>query len=188
MTTSTWTEGIPALKIERLPSGNLRLEDPIENSEGFTAIVDVHPAQLRLMAERLGMLQEVSAGDAALLQSEREHSQRQRAEIDSLKRRLLRVLDYSLRLQDTFRFADHAHADLSAETTRINGLVSLLDMAVDDFKDDYETFDPIGVPADAVEAARHQRAASASELRASPSSARDEKPAPNVQGNLLKAA
>lgn len=188
MTTSTWTEEIPALKIERLPNGNLRLEDPTENGEGYTAVLDVHPVQLRLMAERLGMLREVSANDAELLRSERENAQRQRAEIDILKRRLLRVLDYSLRLQDTFRFADHAHADLSEETTRINGLVSLLDMAADDFKDDYESFDPIGVPSSLVDQREHLAAAASAGQIAPPPTAGDERPTPAVQGNLLEAA
>ena len=44
-------ESIPSLEITALPNGNLRLED---KSYGEGAIVDVHPCQIRLMAERLG--------------------------------------------------------------------------------------------------------------------------------------
>ncbi len=139
-TTDTWSEAFPTLKIERLQNGLLRLEDPTENSEGYTAVLDVHPVQLRLMAERLGMLREVSVSDAALLKSERENAQRQRAEMDSLKRRLLHIRDRGLRLQENFRkYADWDHADLSDEMSQINGLVALLDMAVDDFVEDYDS-------------------------------------------------
>lgn len=53
-----WTEEIPSLSIEVQDNGNLRLED---KSYGDGAIVDVHPCQVRLMAERLGLLQGVPA-------------------------------------------------------------------------------------------------------------------------------
>ncbi|KQP35861.1 hypothetical protein [Pseudorhodoferax sp. Leaf274] len=131
----SWFETFPPLTIEPLPNGNLRLEDPTERSDGYTTVLDLHPMQLRLMAERLGLLREVSASDAVLLQSEREHAQRQRAEIDSLKRRLLLIRDRALSLQDNFRrFADWENADPSNEMYQINGLVALLDLAVDDFE------------------------------------------------------
>lgn len=48
-----WTEEIPSLSIEVQANGNLRIED---TSYGEGAIVDVHPCQVRLMAERLGLL------------------------------------------------------------------------------------------------------------------------------------
>ncbi|RYD68067.1 MAG: hypothetical protein EOP84_30145, partial [Verrucomicrobiaceae bacterium] len=64
-----WTEDIPNLNIQRLDNGNLRLEDK-SFSEG--AIVDVHSSQLRLMAERLGLIPETSASAAELLRQERE--------------------------------------------------------------------------------------------------------------------
>lgn len=76
-----WTEDIPNLVIQRLDNGNLRLEDK-SFSEG--AIVDVHPSQLRLMAERLGLIQEVSASDADLLRAERARSNSLRLEIERL--------------------------------------------------------------------------------------------------------
>jgi hypothetical protein len=54
-------ESIPGLEITTLPNGNLRLED---KSYGDGAIVDVHPCQVRLMAERLGLVRKVSASSA----------------------------------------------------------------------------------------------------------------------------
>jgi len=76
-----WTEDIPNLAIQRLDNGNLRLEDT-SFSEG--AIVDVHPSQLRLMAERLGLVRELSASDADLLRAERALSTSLRLEIERL--------------------------------------------------------------------------------------------------------
>ncbi len=55
------TESIPSLEITALPNGNLRLED---KSYGEGAIVDVHPCQVRLMAERLGVVGRLSASHA----------------------------------------------------------------------------------------------------------------------------
>lgn len=48
-----WTEEIPCLSIEAQSNGNLRLED---KSYGDGAIIDLHPCQVRLMAERLGLI------------------------------------------------------------------------------------------------------------------------------------
>lgn len=183
-TTRTWTTSFPPLSIELLPNGNLRLEDPTEHIERRTAIIDVHLVQLRVMAERLGMLREVSASDAALLQSEREHAQRQRAEIDSLKRRLLRIRDSAVSLQDNFRKdAPWDDADLAGEMWQINNVVALLDQAVDDFQDDY----------------KYAEHTAATEPSAPPTKARAAapivapsfpggRPAPAAQGDLLGAA
>lgn len=76
-----WTEDIPNLTIQRLDNGNLRLED---KSFSEDAIVYVHPSQLRLMAERLGLVRELSASDAEILRTERALSTSLRQEIERL--------------------------------------------------------------------------------------------------------
>jgi len=76
-----WTEEIPNLSIQRLENGNLRLEDK-SFSEG--AIVDVHPSQLRLMAERLGLVRESSHAETELLEQERERASKLRVELDRI--------------------------------------------------------------------------------------------------------
>lgn len=76
-----WTEEIPSLTIEKLENGNLRLED---KSYGDGAVVDVHPCQLRLMAEKLGLVPELSASASELLRIERQRSMRTIAELERL--------------------------------------------------------------------------------------------------------
>lgn len=129
------TETFPQLSITSLANGCLRLEDT-SYSEG--AIVDVHPAHVRLMAERLGFVRDVSAPDAdakTLAELARD--------VDRLQRNLLRVREHALGLQKDFASgADWDHADLSHEMNQINALVGLLDMACDDFSDFYTAVDP----------------------------------------------
>lgn len=122
-------EHIPNLKIESNDDGTITLE---QEWTGNVDRVAVHPCQLRLIAERLGMVQAVTASGAELSRDN-----------DRLKRHLLRVREHALSLQREFsECADWQHADLSHEMARINTLVDLLDMAVDDFEDDYQASEP----------------------------------------------
>lgn len=57
---------IPHLKIERLANGCIRLEN---ESMGDSYMVDVHPLHLRYMAEKLGLVHEMSATEAEALQT-----------------------------------------------------------------------------------------------------------------------
>lgn len=130
------TEHIPHLNIETLANGNLRLEN---ETMGDSYVVDVHPMHIRLLAERVGLIENATAPDAnAPTASEQART------VDRLKRNLLRVREHSLQLQNKFATgADWDHADLTFEMGLINALVDLLDMAVDDFSDDFTARDPV---------------------------------------------
>lgn len=130
------TDDIPNLSITTLDNGNLRLEDK-SFSDG--AIVDLHPIQVRLLAERIGLLPNTPARGVNV----RTFAEQAR-DIDRLKRNMLRVHEHALKLQHGFAHeADWNNADLSHEMGQINTLVDLLDMAVDDFADEYTPHDPV---------------------------------------------
>ena len=130
-------EHIPALTITTLDNGHQRLADETYSAD---AIIDLHPIQIRLLAERVGLIAAPGADRPTTLAE-------QARDIDRLKRNMLRVREHALRLQREFaNGADWEHADLSFEMGRINALVDLLDMAVDDFADDYTAFEPDRYP------------------------------------------
>lgn len=132
-------EHIPHLSIETLDNGNLRLEN---ESMGDSYVVDLHPIHVRLLAEQLGLIAKPAEPNAdATTFAE------QARDIDRLKRSLLRVRQHALELQYKFaNDADWKHADLTFEMGLINALVDLLDMAVDDFVDDFTPHDPAPYP------------------------------------------
>jgi hypothetical protein len=128
-------EHIPHLSIETLGNGNLRLEN---ESMGDSYAVDLHPIHVRLLAERLSLIAkpfESNADEPTFAEQARD--------IDRLKRNMLRVRQHALELQCKFaNDADWKHADLTFEMGLINTLVDLLDMAVDDFADNFTSHDP----------------------------------------------
>lgn len=129
------TEHIPHLNIETLDNGNLRLEN---ESVGDSYVVDLHPIHVRLLAERLGLISIPNGPHADQLTSAE-----QARDLDRVKRNMLRVRQHALQLQHSFATgADWKHADLTFEMCLINSLVDLLDMAVDDFADDFTEHDP----------------------------------------------
>lgn len=131
---------IPGLKIEANGDGTITLE---QEWSGNVDRVAVHSVHIRHLAEMLGMIREVSATDAELLRTERGHVTALRQENDRLKRNLLRLREHALSLQlDFAEHADWRHADLVAPMNQINGVVSLFDMACDDFADDYSAHPP----------------------------------------------
>lgn len=129
------TDSIPGLRIEANDDGTITLE---QDWCGNVDRVAIHPVHVRHLAERLGMVREVSASDAELLRTERGQVVLLRQENDRLKRNMLRLREHALALQHDFaEHADWKHADLAPEMSAINAVVSLFDMAVDDFADDY---------------------------------------------------
>lgn len=127
------TDNIPGLKIEANDDGTLTLE---QDWCGNVERVAIHPVHVRHLAERLGMVREVSASDAELLRTERGHVASLHQENDRLKRNMLRLREHALSLQRDFaEHADWAHADLVEPMNQINSVVSLFDMACDDFAD-----------------------------------------------------
>jgi hypothetical protein len=131
---------IPQLDIEQLDNGCLRLEN---THCGETYAVDVHPSQLRLMAEMAGLLGDVSASDAELLRTERGRVAELSRDLDRTQCNMLRVRERALSLQHGFaNDADWQHADLTHEMGLINALVDLLDMACSDFEHSFDKSDP----------------------------------------------
>lgn len=125
------TESIPGLKIEANGDGTITLE---QEWSGNVDRVAIHTVHVRHLAEKLGMVREVSASDAELLRTERGRVAILRQENDRLKRNMLRLHAHALALQADFREnADFSHADLAHELSNINALVDLFDMAVDDY-------------------------------------------------------
>jgi hypothetical protein len=131
---------IPGVRIEACDDGTIVLE---QDWSGNVERVAVHAIHIRYMAEKLGIVREVSASEAELLRAERDRAADLRKENDRLKRNMLRIQQHALAMQDDFRKnADWKHADLTHEMGTINTLVDLLDMAVDDFADDYTAYPP----------------------------------------------
>lgn len=125
-------ESIPDLAFE-IDGDQINLEQ--DAGLGDVDRVTLHRIHLLHLAKRVGLVRELSASDAADSIAFGEMVR----DLDRLKRNMLRVREHALRFQDDFRRnADWDHADLTHEMNQINTLVDLLDMAVDDFSDDYE--------------------------------------------------
>lgn len=128
----TQHEKIPPLQISTLENGLLRLQDEDYSAD---AVIDLHPVQVRLIAERIGLIQPGNESGPTIAEQARD--------LDRLKRNMLRVREHALQLQHGFaNHADWKHADLAHDMGKINALVDLLDMAVDDFADDYTAKEP----------------------------------------------
>lgn len=124
-------DNIPGLKIEANDDGTLTLE---QDWCGNVDRVAVHAVHVRHLAERLGLIASTTA-DKSVSELQRD--------ADRLKRNMLRVREHALALQIDFaEHADWKHADLSDSMAAINGLVGLLDMACDDFADEYGAHPP----------------------------------------------
>ncbi|MDQ0084562.1 biotin operon repressor [Variovorax boronicumulans] len=68
MTTQTnggWIENIPQVEIELLEGGNVRVTDKSDFNQDYS--VDLHPIHLRLIAEKMGLVREMSASEADAL-------------------------------------------------------------------------------------------------------------------------
>lgn len=127
-----WTEDIPNLSIQRLDNGNLRLEDK-SFSEG--AIVDVHPSQLRLMAERLGLVRELSASEADLLRAERALSSSLRRELERLVPWLILIEARSAQLHDNIMGVSmRGNEDVNIEVAQSSALADIAEEVCNDAK------------------------------------------------------
>lgn len=134
-------DNLPALHIQSNEDGTIMLE---QSAGGNAERVAIHPLHVRHLAERLGMVREVSASDEELLRAERGHVALLRQENDRLKRNMLRLREHALALQHDFaEHADWKHADLVEPMNQINGVVALFDMACDVIADDYDAHMPV---------------------------------------------
>lgn len=113
----------PQLKIERLESGLIRLED---TSALGPCVLDVHPLQVRHMAEALGLVRELSASDAdTLAEARRQHADALRAAL-TLKRRLLVLKDRVQHLGMSLSTAAE-HTDLDYELVYVTATAEICD-------------------------------------------------------------
>lgn len=127
-----WTEEIPNLSIQRLDNGNLRLEDK-SFSEG--AIVDVHPSQLRLMAERLGLVREMSHTETELIEQERERTSGLRTELDRIVQWLTIVEARADQLHDNLMgVSQNDHDDVNIEIAQSAALADIVEQVLNDAK------------------------------------------------------
>lgn len=119
-----WTEDIPNLSIHRLDNGNLRLEDK-SYSEG--AIVDVHPSQLRLMAERVGLVRDVSASEADM-----------KRDLMLYRRALLGIRERAIQLHENiFSLSMQGHEDMGIEVAQSAALADFASFVCGEFEDDF---------------------------------------------------
>ncbi len=124
-------QDIPHLNIRNLENGNLRLEN---EDCGESYVVDVHPTQVRLMAEFLGFVRDVSALDADEQQTAPTPAELAR-DVARLQRCLLAVQDKAVQLHEYMsNCSDWKHADLTGEMLRVVGIVDMLDLACGDFQ------------------------------------------------------
>ena len=94
---------MPHLNIEILSTGIVRLENESMNGDCFA--VELHPMHLRYIAEKLGLVREMSASEADALRM-----------VDKLARRLKLLAERIDRLDDyLLNCSDHKHADLEWE-------------------------------------------------------------------------
>lgn len=127
-----WIEEIPNLSIQRLDNGNLRLEDK-SFSEG--AIVDVHPSQLRLMAERLGLVREMSPTETELLERERERANGLRTELDRIVGWLMMIETRTTQLHDNIMgVSQNDHDDVHIEIAQSAALADIVEQVLIDAK------------------------------------------------------
>lgn len=111
---TTFTDTIPHLNIEVLPGGLVRLEN---ESMGDNYAVDVHLVQLRHIAEKMGLVREVSASEADTVRKMLE-----------LQRRLLSLKDRIDHLGEYLALhSDHRHADLSYESNYATATADICD-------------------------------------------------------------
>lgn len=121
----------PQLKIERLESGLIHLEDTGCLSG---SALDVHPLQVRHMAEALGLVRELSASDADTLASaRRQHADAVRAVL-ALKRRLLVLKDRVQHLGMSLTTAAE-HTDLDYELVYVTATAEICDEFCADLDD-----------------------------------------------------
>lgn len=106
---------IPHLKIERLANGCIRLEN--ESVTGDSYAVDIHLLHLRYIAEKLGLVRDMSASEADALRM-----------VDKLARRIKLLAERINHLGEYLSlYSDSAHADLSYEQTYATATADLAD-------------------------------------------------------------
>ena len=109
--TKEFKDAIPQLNIEVLENGCIRLES---ESIDDNYIVDIHPVQLRYIAEKMGL---IATSDPQALKT-----------IAALQRRMILLSDRIGNLHNYLvNHSDHRHADLTYEVTYANATADMAD-------------------------------------------------------------
>lgn len=120
---------MPNMKIETNDDGSLTLES--EWSGNLDRVL-VHPVQLRYLAEKMGLIKDVTASTGELTR-----------DLDRMKRNMLRIREHAVGLRHNLVTSpEWENADLTFEMGQVDTLVDLLDMAVDDFVDNFVSTPP----------------------------------------------
>lgn len=113
------TDNIPALSIERNDDGTITLE---QDWCGNVDRVAVHPLHLRFIAERMGLVREVSASEADMVRT-----------VATVKRRMLLLQNRVKHLHEMLLIvAGAGREDLDYELTHCGATLDLLDEFVED--------------------------------------------------------
>ena len=141
---TTFTDSIPHLNIEVLPGGLIRLEN---ESMGDSYAVDVHPLQLRHIAEKMGLVAEMSATEAELLRTERGRVADLERTLDRCKRALLAVKVRAEQLHDNiFNCSQRGHEDLGIEVAQSAALADFAEYVCIEFENDFTATMPESAP------------------------------------------
>lgn len=136
MNTTSLNTQIPHLNIQVLPDGLIRLEN---ESMGDSYVVDIHPLHLRFMAEKLGLISEMSASDAELLRTERGRVADLDRTLDRLKRALLHFKVRAEQLHDNIvNCSQRGHEDLGVEVAQSAALADFSEHICMEFDQDFE--------------------------------------------------
>lgn len=143
---TNFTDTIPQLNIEVLPGGLIRLEN---ESMGDSYVVDIHEVHLRHIAEKMGLIAEVSASDAELLRTERGRVAALERTLDRYKRALLAIKVRAEQLHDNiFNCSQRGHEDLGIEVAQSAALADFAEFVCIEFEDDFTANGPANNAAD----------------------------------------
>ena len=133
--TTTFKDTLPQLNIEVMENGCIRLEN---QDGGDSYVVDIHPVHLRHIAEKMGLIAEMSATDAELLRTERGRVADLKRDMDRYKRALLGIRERSEQLYDNIRRRSQEHdTDLGIEVAQAAALSDFSEHICVEFEDDY---------------------------------------------------
>lgn len=125
-----WTEEIPSVSIELQDNGNLRLED---KSYADGAIIDLHPCQVRLMAERLGIVRNACAEEAGLSQTAGVSAAPLRSSLERLIPWLEMIEARADQLHDNIMASSmRGHEDLNIEVAQSSALADIAEQVLND--------------------------------------------------------
>lgn len=132
-----WHEYLPDLLIESgKPNGLVEIGQSTGNGEH--SAIEIHPSQVRYIAQKLGMVRELTGDEAAA--RERLESQVFQLERDQrrLRHALLSLRDRSEQLHRNITAQQgRGHEDLTTEMVQAAAMADILDLVCADFEDEF---------------------------------------------------